>query len=60
MPARVRYDLSDGTARIFLDTPQQGVSPGQAAVFHTAGEGARVLGGGWITATDNRKDAVAG
>lgn len=60
MPACLRYDLRDGTAQIFLDTPQQGVSPGQAAVFHTPGKGARVLGGGWITATANRKDAVAG
>lgn len=30
-----------------LDTPQFGVSPGQACVFY---DGARVLGGGWIKA----------
>ncbi|MCK6417739.1 MAG: tRNA 2-thiouridine(34) synthase MnmA [Alphaproteobacteria bacterium] len=36
----------NGQARIQLETPQYGISPGQAAVFY---DGARVLGGGWIT-----------
>ena len=35
----------DGSAEIYLNQPQHGVSPGQAAVFY---EGERVLGGGWI------------
>lgn len=35
----------DGHAVIHLDTPQYGISPGQAAVCY---DGARVLGGGWI------------
>ncbi|MCF6215653.1 MAG: tRNA 2-thiouridine(34) synthase MnmA [Emcibacter sp.] len=34
------------TARLKLHIPQQGISPGQAAVFY---DGDRVLGGGWIT-----------
>jgi len=34
-----------GMARITLHTPEQGISPGQAAVFY---DGDRVLGGGWI------------
>jgi tRNA-uridine 2-sulfurtransferase len=40
----------DGTAEIHLDTPQYGISPGQAAVCY---DGSRVLGGGWITGTSN-------
>lgn len=32
-------------AKITLHTPEQGISPGQAAVFY---DGDRVLGGGWI------------
>ncbi len=39
----------DGGAEIRLPAPQHGVSPGQAAVFY---EGDRVLGGGWIAATE--------
>ena len=37
--------LGDGSAEILLDAPQDGVAPGQAAVFY---RGERVLGGGWI------------
>ena len=33
-------------ARVNLDTPEYGISPGQACVFY---QGDRVLGGGWIT-----------
>ncbi|MEJ2202221.1 MAG: tRNA 2-thiouridine(34) synthase MnmA [Desulfuromonadaceae bacterium] len=44
VPATVT-PLADGRARVRLDTPQRGVTPGQAAVFY---EGDRVLGGGWI------------
>ena len=35
---------------VVLDTPEQGVAPGQAAVFYDPGS-TRVLGGGWIAAT---------
>lgn len=35
-----------GSARLELHSPEQGISPGQAAVFYA---GDRVLGGGWIT-----------
>ena len=34
-------------AEVVLDTPEEGVAPGQACVLH-APEGSRVLGGGWI------------
>ena len=46
-PATVRLD-GTGRCAVVLDTPQEGVAPGQAAVFY---QGDRVLGGGWIVAT---------
>lgn len=42
----------DGTASILLADSHYGISPGQAAVAY---DGERVLGGGWITATENSK-----
>ncbi len=46
LPAQlVRAD--DDTATLTLETPQFGISPGQAAVCY---DGDRVLGGGWISA----------
>ncbi len=49
-PARLvaRADAALGVA---FETPEEGVAPGQAAVFY-APEGDRILGGGWITSTD--------
>jgi tRNA-specific 2-thiouridylase len=44
VPATVT-PLPDDRARVVFDQPQNGVTPGQAAVFY---EGDRVLGGGWI------------
>jgi tRNA-specific 2-thiouridylase len=35
---------------VLLDVPEEGVAPGQAAVFYDPGA-TRVLGGGWIAAT---------
>lgn len=35
---------------VLLDAPEEGVAPGQAAVFYDV-ESPRVLGGGWIAAT---------
>jgi tRNA-uridine 2-sulfurtransferase len=49
-------DGQDG-ATVLLDTPQFGVAPGQAAVFY---DGERMLGGGWIAATNLRGTTVAG
>ncbi|MCB9989803.1 MAG: tRNA 2-thiouridine(34) synthase MnmA [Rhodospirillales bacterium] len=40
----------DGTALLRLNTAQYGIAPGQAAVCY---DGGRVLGGGWIYATEN-------
>ena len=43
MPARL-----DGE-RVLFDTPEYGVSPGQAAVLYA---GDRVVAGGWIAETE--------
>ncbi|MFN3433717.1 MAG: tRNA methyl transferase PRC-barrel domain-containing protein, partial [Sphingomonas sp.] len=47
--------LLDGD-RLLFDAPEYGVAPGQAAVLY-AGE--RVLGGGWIAATEPARVAQA-
>ena len=44
VPARIE-PLSDNRAKVVLDSPQNGVTPGQAAVFY---QGDEVIGGGWI------------
>lgn len=57
-PATLRLDTgcADTPVCIDLDVGDDGVSPGQACVFYSAGEGpARVLGGGWIAATGTRR-----
>lgn len=54
VPATLNTDSS--FAEISLDTLQYGISPGQAAVCYDED---RVLGGGWITATNNTKTALA-
>jgi tRNA-specific 2-thiouridylase len=38
---------------VLLDAPEEGVAPGQAAVFYDP-DSTRVLGGGWIAATGVR------
>jgi tRNA-uridine 2-sulfurtransferase len=55
VPASLSLTPGSGAAEIWLDNPEQGISPGQAAVFHTPGDGARILGGGWITQASNRE-----
>jgi tRNA-specific 2-thiouridylase len=45
VPATLR--VSGENWRVELDEAEEGVAPGQAAVFYAA-EGSRVLGGGWI------------
>jgi tRNA-specific 2-thiouridylase len=56
--AQIRYNsaaapatlepLKGGCFHVRFDSPQQGVTPGQAVVCYAADEPARVLGGGWI------------
>jgi tRNA-specific 2-thiouridylase len=40
--------LPDGAARVDLAAPEDAIAPGQACVFYET-HGSRVLGGGWIT-----------
>lgn len=43
----------DGAVAVELDEPEEGVAPGQACVFYSAEPAHdRVLGGGWISATE--------
>jgi tRNA-uridine 2-sulfurtransferase len=53
----VRAQRGEGSPRastvqwsVLLDAPEEGVAPGQAAVFYERGS-SRVLGGGWIRST---------
>ncbi len=61
MPATIIL-TADGGALLRLDTPAQGVAPGQAGVIY---DGSRVLGGGWIasaslsTGPDQTADTAA-
>lgn len=49
-PVPARLDLYQDQMSVVLQTPIEGVSPGQACVFYDSREnGSRVLGGGWIT-----------
>ena len=48
-PARLEGD------RVVFDAPEYGVAPGQATVLY---DGDRVLGGGWITATERARVAA--
>jgi tRNA-specific 2-thiouridylase len=56
VPARV-LPKSDGTAHVTLLAPEDSVAAGQACVLYETG-GSRVLGGGWIAASEPMK-AVA-
>ena len=47
-PVAAHLFLNGENATLEFETPEAGVSPGQAAVFYG---GSRVLGGGWIRAT---------
>ena len=49
-PARATLSIGAGWS-VALDTPEEGVAPGQAAVFYDPSS-TRVLGGGWIAATE--------
>jgi tRNA-specific 2-thiouridylase len=49
-PVPARLSIGAGWS-VELDTPEEGVAPGQAAVFYDSNS-TRVLGGGWIAATE--------
>jgi tRNA-specific 2-thiouridylase len=49
--------LRDGAARVELAAPEDAIAPGQACVFYEE-TGSRVLGGGWITASERGQAAA--
>lgn len=52
-PAPARLVVGEGADwSVALDAPEEGVAPGQAAVFYDPAS-TRVLGGGWITAANS-------
>ena len=51
-PARARLALRGGEPSMIFDEPEEGVSPGQACVLYSTAEPSRMLGGGFIAATE--------
>jgi len=52
-PSPARLYLNDGV-EVILDTPEEGVAPGQACVFYSPDPAHdRILGGGWISSTES-------
>lgn len=56
-PARGRMAMVDGSPGFVFDTPEEGVSPGQACVLYAAPDADVVLGGGFISGTVSAADA---
>ncbi|MEZ5995635.1 MAG: tRNA 2-thiouridine(34) synthase MnmA [Hyphomonadaceae bacterium] len=53
VPARLRIaPAPDAAWSVLLDAPEEGVAPGQAAVFYDTSS-TRVLGGGWILGAEH-------
>ena len=58
-PAKL-YLKDDGIAEIHLETPQYGIAAGQAAVcYDISANSERVIGGGWIIASNNTQIPIA-
>ena len=58
-PARLSLN-DDGTAEIRLETAQYGIAAGQAAVcYDISADSERVIGGGWIIASENSEIPIA-
>ncbi len=50
-PVAARLVMQDGEPAVVFETPDEGVSPGQACVLYDSATPSRVLGGGFIAAT---------
>ena len=50
-PAPARLVLEEGVPAVVFETPDEGVSPGQACVLYAVDAPSRVLGGGFIAGT---------
>jgi tRNA-specific 2-thiouridylase len=57
-PLAAVLSLEGRAAAVILDDGEFGVAPGQACVFYSSDSMARVLGGGWITATSSDLDEL--
>ena len=53
-----RFMTNNNQVRIKLDSPSEGISPGQAVVIYDIDFPSRVLGGGWIKSTISNHPAV--
>jgi tRNA-specific 2-thiouridylase len=51
-PVPARLAFVEGVAGVVFETPEEGVSPGQACVLYDAATPTRVLGGGFIAGTE--------
>jgi tRNA-specific 2-thiouridylase len=51
-PVSARLLMRDGEPAVVFDAPEEGVSPGQACVLYDVAQPSRVLGGGFIAATE--------
>jgi len=52
---KAKMDIKENEAEVNLEEDEFGISPGQACVFYSSNElGDKVLGGGWITRTENK------
>ncbi|MGD9740318.1 MAG: tRNA 2-thiouridine(34) synthase MnmA [Bauldia sp.] len=59
-PRPAHISIENGTVTVELADGENGVAPGQACVFYdAAGDGARVLGGGFIARAEHNRDAEA-
>ncbi len=47
--------IENGIKILVLEQPEEGISPGQAAVFYDKNYSSKVLGGGWISKTEKVK-----
>ena len=55
-PAAGRLVQVDGALAVVFETAEEGVAPGQACVLYDPAEPSRVLGGGFIAATERAAD----
>jgi len=52
---KATMEIKKNETEVNLEEDEAGISPGQACVFYSANElGDKVLGGGWITRTENK------
>jgi tRNA-specific 2-thiouridylase len=59
-PVAARLAARDGAVSVVFEAPEDGVSPGQACVLYAPEDPDRVLGGGFIAATQAASPTLAG